>query len=168
MLFKASIHRCLCRVELLSWCSLLIDNLKQIKPTLQLSLKLDSAQNIAAELQGLQDMNKFARECSKVEASRSIEGNSTGRSSTSEGVPTGETSDSRKAKALFCSAGGGPRKYEGLAALLGLETSPRFAFTALSFWPLDVTLTAGMLAAALGFALGTNLRQQLIRSISVA
>jgi len=88
-------------------------------------------------------------------------------SSTSEGVPTGETNDSSRAKTLLCAAGGGPTKYEGLAALLGLESSPKFAFAALSFWPLDAILTAGALAAALGFALGTNIRQQLLKSVSV-
>lgn len=146
----------------------MIETVEQIKPTIQLSLQLDSAQSTAAELQSLQGSYKLARECSKVETSQGSEGNSTGRSSTSEGVPTGETIDSRNTKTLFCAAGGGPHKYEGVAAFLGLETSPRFAFAALSFWPLDVTLTAGMLAAALGFALGTNLRQQLIKSVSGA
>jgi hypothetical protein len=130
-----------------------------------------AAQAAIAELAALRGAYNVARECSKVVLAQNPE-RSHSRSSPS-GAPLQPRPGSKGKNILHqpelvCAAGGGPRKYEGVAALLGLEASPALAFAALSFWPVDAALAASALAAVVGLAFGAIVRLKLLESARVA
>jgi len=130
-----------------------------------------AAQAAIAELAALRGAYNVARECSKVVLAQNPE-RSHSRSSPSEA--TLQPQPGRRGKhiihqsELLCAAGGGPRKYEGVAALLGLEASPALAFAALSFWPVDAALAASAFAAVVGLTFGAHFRLKLLGSARAA
>ena len=69
----------------------------------------------------------------------------------------GMSSGGKKAPVeLRCAAGGGPVRYHGLAALLGLEGAPGLARFDLAYVPLDYTLASGAAVGGLGAAFGAT------------